>query len=53
MFDVFNVGEVLIDEIAELFLAFWREQGASRWLVLFLKAIDEVDLQLYNQVEDL
>lgn len=52
MFNVFNVGEVLIDEIAELFLAFWRKQGTSRGLVLFIKTIDEVDLQFDNQIED-
>lgn len=52
MFNVVDVGKVLIDEIAELFLAFWGEQSTSRGLVLFLKTIDEVDLQFDDQIED-
>ena len=45
MFDVFDMGAVLIDKVAESFLAFGGEQGTSRRLVLFINLINEVDLE--------
>ena len=45
VFDVFDVGAVLIDKVAESFLAFGGEQGTSRRLVLFINLINEVDLE--------
>ena len=52
MFDVFDMGAVLIDEVAESFLAFWGEQGASRRLVLFINLTNEVDLESNDKVKD-
>ena len=52
MFDVFDMGTVLIDKVAESFLAFGGEQGTSRRLVLFINLINEVDLESDDKVKD-